>query len=99
VINTDGGPMSVWVAGAPFRLVAVDGTDVRGPTEVRGSRAGHGGGRADLELTMPDGGEPVRVQLAGRTGVLAAQGLVAHLAYQGVSTPFSIGGAPGNHPE
>jgi FtsP/CotA-like multicopper oxidase with cupredoxin domain len=29
----------------------------------------------------------------------AAEGLVAHLAYEGVSEPFLIGGHAGNHPE
>jgi FtsP/CotA-like multicopper oxidase with cupredoxin domain len=29
----------------------------------------------------------------------AAAGLVAHLAYVGVTTPFRVGGPPGNHPE
>ena len=29
----------------------------------------------------------------------AAQGMVAHLMYEGVSTPYRIGGTPGNQPE
>ena len=29
VVNTDNGPMPVWVAGAPYRAGRVDGTDVR----------------------------------------------------------------------
>ena len=29
----------------------------------------------------------------------ATQGLIAHLMYQGVSTPFTIGGRAGNEPE
>ena len=29
----------------------------------------------------------------------AAEGLVAHLMYQGVSTPYQVGGEPGNEPE
>ena len=29
----------------------------------------------------------------------AAQGMVAHLMYEGVSTPYQIGGAAGNQPE
>jgi FtsP/CotA-like multicopper oxidase with cupredoxin domain len=29
----------------------------------------------------------------------AAQGLVAHLMYEGVSTPFAVGGRAGNRPE
>ena len=33
VTNTDNGPMKVWTSG-PYRLLAVDGTDVHRPTEV-----------------------------------------------------------------
>lgn len=29
----------------------------------------------------------------------AAQGLVAHLMYDGISTPYTIGGTPANRPE
>ncbi len=29
----------------------------------------------------------------------AAQGMVLHLAYEGVDTPFAVGAATGNHPE
>ena len=35
VINTDNGEMPVWVGGASYRLLAVDGTDVNAPTEVK----------------------------------------------------------------
>jgi FtsP/CotA-like multicopper oxidase with cupredoxin domain len=71
VINTDNGPISTWVAGAPFRLVAVDGTDLHGPTPVR-DRAVlvTAGGRADLEVTMPADGSPVRVHLGGTAAVV-----------------------------
>lgn len=34
VINTNGGPMPVWVGGAPFRAVAIDGTELSGPTKL-----------------------------------------------------------------
>ena len=29
----------------------------------------------------------------------AVAGMVGHLAYEGVSTPFAVGNATGNHPE
>jgi hypothetical protein len=29
----------------------------------------------------------------------AVDGLIAHLMYDGVTTPFTINGAAGNHPE
>jgi FtsP/CotA-like multicopper oxidase with cupredoxin domain len=71
VINTDNGPMSVWVAGAPYRLVAVDGTDLHGPTTVADAAVlVTAGGRADVEVTMPQDGTPVRVHLGGATGIV-----------------------------
>ena len=44
------------LAGVPYRLVAVDGTDLHGPTEVDDERlALAAGGRYDLAFRMPDG--------------------------------------------
>jgi FtsP/CotA-like multicopper oxidase with cupredoxin domain len=64
VVNTDNGPMPVWVAGAPFRVVAVDGTDVQEPSEVRDAIVEvTGGARADLEVVVPPAG--ARVELGG----------------------------------
>ncbi|MEU7898429.1 multicopper oxidase family protein [Nonomuraea sp. NPDC049152] len=71
VINTENAPMSAWVAGAPFRLVAVDGTDLNGPTPVQDTGVlVTAGGRADLEVTMPEDGSPVRVHLGGSVAVV-----------------------------
>ncbi|MFU8872792.1 multicopper oxidase family protein [Micromonospora sp. SL4-19] len=71
VINTDNGPMSTWGHGAPYRHVAVDGTDLAGPASVHDTAVlVTAGGRADLELTMPDDGAPVRIHLGGATGVV-----------------------------
>jgi FtsP/CotA-like multicopper oxidase with cupredoxin domain len=52
------------VSGAAFRALAVDSTDLLGPSEVR-HRAFRvpAGGRVDLGLTMPQGGSAVLVQL------------------------------------
>jgi FtsP/CotA-like multicopper oxidase with cupredoxin domain len=73
VVNTDNGPISAWVAGAPFTVVAVDGVDLHGPTPaVDTSVLITAGGRADLEITM-DGG-PVRVHVGGPTGVVLGSG-------------------------
>ena len=167
--------MAMWVAGAPYRLVAIDGTDVNAPTDVRDAAVQvTAGGRADLEVRMPADGSPVRVHLNGATGVVlgssrpaaaprpravldpmhlhghhilvlsrngaavtgspwwadtlnvapgeryevafradnpgiwmdhchnlphAVQGLIVHLAYEGVTTPFRMGAASGNEPE
>jgi FtsP/CotA-like multicopper oxidase with cupredoxin domain len=71
VINSDNGPVSVWVSGAPFTIAAIDGTDVHGPASVAGqSVLVTAGGRADLEVTMPADGTPVRVQIGGPVSVM-----------------------------
>ncbi|MEV6269779.1 multicopper oxidase family protein [Kribbella sp. NPDC051936] len=63
LINTDNGPLAVWVDGAPYKLVAVDGTDVNGPTEVSGkSVLVTAGGRIDLEVPTS---KAVRIGLGG----------------------------------
>jgi FtsP/CotA-like multicopper oxidase with cupredoxin domain len=64
VINSDNGPMSVWVSGAEFRVAAVDGTEVNRPTALRDvAVAVTAGGRADLVAVVPPGG--FRVELSG----------------------------------
>jgi FtsP/CotA-like multicopper oxidase with cupredoxin domain len=63
LINTDNGPMAAWVDGAPYKVVAVDGTDVNAPTEVRGKAVlVTAGGRIDLEVPTAT---PVRIGLGG----------------------------------
>ena len=64
VVNTDNGPQSLW-SGTAFRLLATDGYHVHGPTPVQGESVGiPAGGRAMVELTVPDDGA-ARVQLLG----------------------------------
>jgi FtsP/CotA-like multicopper oxidase with cupredoxin domain len=71
VVNTDAGPMQVWVDGAPFRLTAIDATDVHEPEEVEDlSVTVTAGGRTDLEFTMPDDGAAVRVELGGSAALV-----------------------------
>ncbi len=61
VLNTDNGSVHVWTSGSPYRLVAVDGRDLHGPTPVTDrSVLVTAGGRADLEVTAP-----ARVELGG----------------------------------
>jgi FtsP/CotA-like multicopper oxidase with cupredoxin domain len=74
VVNTDYGPVKVW-SGTPYRLVAVDGTDVHEPGRVDGrSVTVTGGGRADLELVVPEAG--ARVQVGSSTAlVIGADGV------------------------
>ena len=74
VINTDNGPIETW-SDTPHRLLAVDGTDVHQPGEVVDqSVALTGGARADLGLTMPADGRPVRVQVSKGTAVILGEG-------------------------
>ncbi|MBN6058408.1 multicopper oxidase family protein, partial [Nonomuraea sp. RK-328] len=71
VVNTENGETPAWVGGAPFRLVAVDGTDVNEPGPVRDTAVMvTAGGRADIEVTMPEDGSPVRVHIGGPAGVV-----------------------------
>ncbi|NUW33392.1 multicopper oxidase family protein [Nonomuraea sp. SMC257] len=71
VINTENGETPAWVGGAPFRLVAVDGTEVNEPAPVRDATVMvTAGGRADIEVTMPADGSPVRVHIGGPGGVV-----------------------------
>ena len=69
VVNTDNGPVEVW-SGEPYRVLAVDGTDVHEPTAVTGqSITLTAGGRADLEVVVPASGA-VRVQVGGSTAMV-----------------------------
>jgi FtsP/CotA-like multicopper oxidase with cupredoxin domain len=69
VVNTDNGPMSAWVPGKPFRVLAVDGTDVHEPGEVRDHAVVvTGGARADLEVVAP-----ARIELGGASVVVGEQ--------------------------
>lgn len=75
VINTDNGPTSVWVSGAPAAVAAVDGTDLHGPSEFTGKAVVlTAGGRIDFALTMPAGGGAVRVQIGGPLSVVLGNG-------------------------
>jgi FtsP/CotA-like multicopper oxidase with cupredoxin domain len=54
VVNTDNGPLRSWVSGSPFRVVAVDGRDLTGPTDVTDEGVlVTAGGRVDLLVTAP----------------------------------------------
>ena len=54
LINTDSAPQSYDLGGTPFRVVAIDGTDLVGPTPLRNTTLVlAAGGRYDLAFTMP----------------------------------------------
>ncbi|MEU4424068.1 multicopper oxidase family protein [Actinoplanes sp. NPDC024001] len=94
VINTDAGPIRVWVSGAAYRIVAVDGRDLHQPTPVTGKAVlVTAGGRVDLAFTAPG-----RVDVGG--GAAAGPGeaspepreLVDLLSY---GSPAPLGFDPG----
>jgi FtsP/CotA-like multicopper oxidase with cupredoxin domain len=66
LINTDIVTRRYTLAGTPYRVVAIDGGDLNGPSEVSGKQlAIGGGGRYDLEFTMPS--DPVRLSTTDHT--------------------------------
>jgi FtsP/CotA-like multicopper oxidase with cupredoxin domain len=77
IVNTDNGSLSAWVS-ASYRVVAVDGYDLNGPTPVSGKAVlVTAGGRVDIEVTMPTDGGGVRVDLGGAAALLIGDGNVA----------------------
>ncbi|MBL7253072.1 multicopper oxidase family protein [Paractinoplanes lichenicola] len=69
IVNTDSGPTYAWT-GAPYRLLAIDGTDVREPTLIAGKSVQiTAGGRADLEVVAP-----ARIQLGGSPAIVLGSG-------------------------
>lgn len=70
VINTDNGPMPVWVSGAGFQVAAIDGSQVNRPQALAGrSVVLTAGARADLLVQVPDSGAAA-VEVAGTSLVL-----------------------------
>jgi FtsP/CotA-like multicopper oxidase with cupredoxin domain len=68
IVNTNNGVAPVWVSGAPYRVLAVDGYDLNEPTDVEDAKVMvPAGGRYDLGFTVPGGG--VRVDFAGVTAM------------------------------
>ncbi len=63
LINTDSAEQRFALSGAPFRAVAIDGTDLNAPTPLRDQTLRvPAGGRIDVVFTMPT--RPVRLSLA-----------------------------------
>jgi FtsP/CotA-like multicopper oxidase with cupredoxin domain len=73
VVDTDNGSLHAW-ASTPYRLVAIDGRDLHGAEAVTDSVLVTAGGRADMELTMPADGSPVRVELGGAAALVLGTG-------------------------
>ena len=69
IINTDNGTVSAW-ATTPYRVVAIDGYDLQGETNVKDQRVEiAAGGRADLEFTVPRTGA-ARIQVGAATAYI-----------------------------
>ena len=69
VVNTDNGLGSAWVTGAPYQVLAVDGTDVNEPGDIEDeSVAIPAGGRVDLGFVVPETG--LRVDFSGTTAMV-----------------------------
>ncbi|TCO47113.1 FtsP/CotA-like multicopper oxidase with cupredoxin domain [Kribbella antiqua] len=56
VINTDNAILRVGLVGTPYKVVAVDGRDLHGPTPVTAAFPLAAGARVDLEAVVPAGG-------------------------------------------
>ncbi len=70
VVNTDNGVTSIWTSGSPYRVLAVDGSDVNRPTLVeRKAFRLTAGARVDLEVTAP-----ARVDLGGASALILGAG-------------------------
>jgi len=93
VVNTDNMTLPVWVAPAPFRVLAIDGSDVVEPGELQDVRVVvPAGGRVDLEVVVPASGA-VRVQLPAASLVVGPDGSAAPTvpAPTGEFDPLSYG--------
>jgi FtsP/CotA-like multicopper oxidase with cupredoxin domain len=73
LVNSNNSPERFILTGAPFRVVAIDGTDLNGPTPIEGRTLNLGGGaRYDLAFVMPAG--PVRLGVVGSSTALVLGG-------------------------
>ena len=71
VVNTDSGTLRVAVAGAPYRVVALDARDINEPSPVTGKVVRlAAGGRADLAFTVPGDGRAVRVDFGAGSALV-----------------------------
>ncbi len=69
VVNTDNGLAQAWVTGAPFRVLAIDGSEVNEPGDLEHTAVRvPAGGRVDLGFTVPD--SDLRVDFSAGTTLL-----------------------------
>jgi FtsP/CotA-like multicopper oxidase with cupredoxin domain len=63
LVNTDDTPLRFTLAGTPFRVTAIDGTDLNEPQPLENTRLVlAGGGRYDVAFTMPSGAVELGIQ-------------------------------------
>ena len=76
LVNTDNAPKPFVLSGSPFRVVAIDGTDLNRPGLIDGQPTLRvaAGGRYDIELTMPSSPVALRVDGTLATLVLSPDG-------------------------
>ena len=86
VVNTDNGAASVW-SGTPYKVLAIDGTDVNAPTALtdRVVRL-TAGARVDVEVTAP-----ARVELGGSGAVVIGAGAAATRRPRTLFDPLTYG--------
>lgn len=72
VVNTDNGPHVIGLSGVPYRISAIDGTDVNGRTLGAERAQLAAGGRYDLSFTMPR--TPVVLAAGERAALLLTPG-------------------------
>lgn len=116
VINTDNAILRVGLTGTPYKVVAVDGRDVHGPTAVTTAYPLPAGGRVDLEAVVPAGGmrlvagtsasslgigpaDPPKGDLPGETVDLLTYGTAAPIGFDPAKADrnfeYRIGRQPG----
>ncbi|WP_433432192.1 multicopper oxidase family protein [Nonomuraea sp. CA-141351] len=87
ILNADNEWRGYTVTGAPFKLAAIDGADLHGPTDITGkSLRVAGAGRNDITFTMPSG----PVQLAVSDDENGVGNPIALLTPDGAGKPAPI---------
>ena len=92
LVNSNSSPERFLLTGTPFRVVAIDGTDLNGPTPIEGQTLTLGGGaRYDVSFVMPNTG--VRLGIDGSpTGLVLGRGGQGELPEVRVRAEFDPAG-------
>ncbi|MEV1173429.1 multicopper oxidase family protein [Nonomuraea sp. NPDC049784] len=91
LLNADNEWRGYAITGAPFKVAAIDGMDLNGPTDISGKGLKvAGGGRYDLTFTMPNG----PVQLAVSEDENGVDNPIALLTPDGAGQPAPVTRSP-----